>query len=281
MIRNDWMWRATVWQCGILGASTGFLALVMKNQISIVSVVFSAVAMFNFSCLILLWLNRKNNFESAAGWVYFFNILFSGIAIGINQNHWLTEKASEVFFGYKIMALMVAIQAPPKKWAGFSSLVIIFLIPTILFSSWSIEQRRFLSSQEPWFTLTLILSCIFVYYQRLQTLKLLHEKVHLEASINEWKKFAQFLLGLQHLVNSPLQIIENATELIEKKHPETSPLPEKIHQSLARLRRIGRILSKSQDNLHWEEHQMALSIEELEAEMHRISQSVQIERNLQ
>lgn len=269
---KDWMWRSAVWQSLILGFSTAILSFTMRNQLPVVSQVFMAVATFNFLSLALLGFNRKNQKETLANWLYFLNLLFSGIAIGINQQFWLmSDKPTELFFGPKIMALLVAIQAPPRKWVGISCLLVQLIIPAILLVSWSPEQKSHLSAQEPWFTFTLILSSFFVYSQRLQTFELLQDKVRLETSVQEWKKFAQFLLGLQHLVNSPLQVIETAAALIEKKHPETNPWAQKIKEALNPLRRITEMLSESQKHLHWEEIQMSLSIEDLEKEMQNLS----------
>ena len=63
-------------------------------------------------------------------------------------------------------------------------------------------------------------------------------KAAVEASADELKRFANLLLGIQHLVNSPLQIISTASDIIELKDKELSPTVSKIRNAVISVQRV-------------------------------------------
>lgn len=222
---------------------------------------------------ILFFLQDKKPIHIAS-LVYLLNIFVDGCGVLVNHYQWVQMGVPfEAFFGFKIMSLIVAMQAPTVIWVGWSSLSFLLLAPLIQYFFWNPEQQKLLGVQEPGFTIVVILSCGLIYYQRLKIFSMIQKQAQLQASAQQLRRFAHLLLGTQHLINSPLQVIETAVELIRLKHPETENLVQKIEAAFEPIRSVSRLLSFGRKHLDWEKVNIALTVEDLEKEIQKISSS--------
>lgn len=265
------MWQTTFFQSIISLSCSLILGIFLYPKTQAVGVSFLGMALLNSLFLSVLLLTGKSKNTNIASVVFLANILVAVVAISFNHFQWIQqEKPFEVFFGFKIIAITVALLAPANKWVGWSTMFILLSTPILLYNISATELMPFLNIQEPWFTITWILTCCFIYYQRLKIFNLIRAQAARQAADAELKKFANLLMGAQHLVNTPLQVIETATELIRIQHPETRHLVSKIEISFVPIRRVWGLLSFGAAELKWEEVNMALSIEALEEELARL-----------
>lgn len=269
------MWQISCLQSGISFACAAVLTLFFKNKIPGISASFLMMAVVGGVNLFILFQNRiRKNINVSSG-VYILNVVAVGFGVLINHHFWLKMGTPfEGFFGFKIVAIVVAMQAPMLTWVGWSSLSFLFVTPLAQYFIWSPEQQALLGIQEPGFTAVVILSCGFIYFQRLKILEMMQKQAQLKASEAEIRRFAHFLLGAQHLINSPLQVIESGIDLIRLKHPDTEPIVKKIEASFEPIRHVSQLLSFGRKHLNWDEVNLALTVEDLEKEIQKISSSV-------
>ncbi|MBC7465522.1 MAG: hypothetical protein H7256_05975 [Bdellovibrio sp.] len=272
----DQMWQMSCLQSEISFACAVVLTLFFKNKVSGIAASFLMMAVVNGTSLFFLFHNRINKKIEVSCFVYIANVVAVGFGVLINHHFWLKMGTPfEAFFGFKIVAIIIALQAPVVTWVGWSSLIFLFVAPLTQYFIWSPEQQGLLGIQEPGFTAVVILSCGFIYFQRLKILEMVKKQAQLKASEVEIRRFAHLLLGAQHLINSPLQVIESGIDLIRIKHPDTEPIVKKIEASFEPIRHVSRLLSFGRQHLNWDEVNLALTVEDLEKEIQKISSSVE------
>lgn len=268
------MWHITTVQSTISFFCGLVLTLFFKNKIPMISLSFMVMAIVSgINLAILFFLQDKKSLRIASA-IYILNVFVDGCGVLVNHYQWIQMGVPfEAFFGFKIISLIVAMQAPTVLWVGWSSLSFLLVAPLIQFFLWNPEQQKLLGVQEPGFTVVVILSCGLIYYQRLKIFAMIQKQAQLQASAQQIRRFAHLLLGTQHLINSPLQVIETAVELIRLKHPETESLVQKIETAFEPIRSVSRLLSFGRKHLDWDKVNIALTVEDLEKEIQKISSS--------
>ena len=266
------MWHSSVLQATIACGGSLFLAFFFRNRLVGISISCLMMGLVAALTLVILYTVSNRTKPTVAIVTYFANVIACSLGTLINHHYWLELKVPfEGFFGFKIIAILIALQAPTIAWVGWSSLGFLFITPIVQYFFWSPEQQKLLGVQEPGFTAVVILSCGYIYFQRLKIFEMVQKQARLQASAAELRRFAHFLLGAQHLINSPLQVIETAVDLIRIKHPEAEPLVKKIENSFEPIRHVSRLLSFGRKHLNWDEVNIALTVEDLEREIKKIS----------
>jgi hypothetical protein len=160
----------------------------------------------------------------------------------------------EAFTGYRLIALTIAVIAPPQKWLGALIISSVGLVMLIQYGRWmSSPSPITLSIQEPWLTLTYIIVAGFVYSYRLRTIKVERELVRVTTEAASMRCFANLMVQARHLANTPLQTIANTTELMRAQHPEVRPQLERIQRSLDRLEHLTHLLAYYEAHLSWKD----------------------------
>lgn len=273
------MWQVALNQSLILMVCAAILALIFRSTIPQVANSFLVMTFAGALSFLLLFHFRKRKSAELASWCYVFNVLISGLGVVYNHHIWVElNQPFTPFFGFKLIAIIVALQAPIIQWVGWSTLLFLFTAPVVQFLTWTNEQREILSLQEPWFTASVIIACGFIYYQRLRIIEMIRREAKLEESALQLRRFAHLLLGTQHLMNTPMQIIESGVDLIRFKSPEVEPIVNTIEKSLNPIRRISRLMSFGRQHLQWENVSLALTIEELEEEIKKIVPNVDLDQ---
>lgn len=273
------MWQVAINQSLILLVCAATLALIFRTSIPEVAGSFLTMTVSGALTFLLLFHFRKQKPVLLANWCYVFNVLVSGLGVVYNHQIWVNlNQPFTPFFGFKIILIIVALQAPVVQWVGWSTLLFLFSAPIVQFLTWTDEQRLILSVQEPWFTSTVAIACGFIYFQRLRIIEMVRKEAQLEEAADQLRRFAHLLLGTQHLMNTPMQVIESGVDLIRIKNPEIEPIVKTIEKSLGPIRRISRLMSFGRQHLQWENVSLALTIEELEAEIQKIAPNVNLEQ---
>jgi hypothetical protein len=269
---QEQMWHLAKVQSLIIFICPFILAFAFKDKQPEISISFLMLGLttgFNGSLLFFFEKTKPLNLSSS---VYFFNVLITCVFVSLNHQYWIRMGLPfETFFGFKITAILVAMQAPSRRWVGWASMSLLLFAPLTQFFLWTEKQKHLVSIQEPWFTVLVITSAGFVYFQRLKLFDMVRKNAVVEAAEVELRRYAHLLLGAQHLINSPLQVIETAATLIQLQHPDTKPLVDKIQLSFEPIRHVSRLLSFGQKHLNWDDVSMALTVEELQKEVQSFS----------
>ena len=222
---NSSIWRATqsLTACGIVCSS--LLAIGLQEKAPPVALHTCFILVGAIAGQLLMWRYRKTQPTQLASWIYLTNILVTVLMISLNHEYFVRANITFApFLGIKLLAAIIALQAPMVRWVGYVSFAALLLSPPLQFFHWSPELQANLGHMEPWLTLTIVVCAGFIYQHRLQFFEMLEKKAKLEASAAELRRFTHLLLGAQHLSNTPLQIIESATQLIRDQLPEAEPL---------------------------------------------------------
>lgn len=272
VVQTQQMWSIANIQSRIAFFGSLFLAIFFRNRNEGIMYSCLMMAAVSGANLAILFYNRIKQPKKLAASIYIVNVVACSIGVLINHHYWLLLGVPfEGFFGFKLMAVLVCMQAPMIAAIGWASLSILFLTPLLQYLVWTPEQQKLLGLQEPGFTLVVVLCCGIVYFHRLKIIEMIQRQAQIQANEAELRRFAHFLLGAQHLINSPLQVIEASVDLIRIKHPETEPLVRKIENAFEPIRHVSRLLSFGRKHLNWDEVNIALSIEDLEKEIQMLS----------
>lgn len=266
------MWQTTVYQCGlIIIFSVAIISFIQKQMplIALVHLLLLTVAVIGLA--LLMTIRKSPNQEFYASVLYLGNVVFVAFGISVNQEAWLlSEYPFQAFMGIKFTAILIAMQAPPIRWVGWSSLATLFFSPIAHYFSWGPMEKMVVGIQEPWVSCLIVLGAFVLYEQRTQMFSLLRRKAKLEAAAEEHKRYSHLLLASQNLLSTPLQVIEGTAHLIRCQHPEAASLVDRIERSFHPIREINKLLSFGRDYIEWDGLELPSSIKELEAEIKKL-----------
>jgi signal transduction histidine kinase len=264
------MWNASLIQSMLILASSLAVMGVTWHSAPSIALTFVVTSSWSLMTLLVLWMFRKSKPVDLTSWLYIGSVLICAIGVNVNQEFWLRAGIPFApFFGFKYIALLMALQAPPKRWVGRVTLSIVFIFPLIQYLSWEVTEKKLIGVQEPWLTLLSVVCAVVLYEQRLQTLAMAEKKARLEAGAQEMRRYAHLLIGAQHLLNTPLQVIQSTAELIRLRHPDSGPLVDQIDKAFVPVQEINRLLSFGRKHVDWKDVKLPETVAELEQEIYR------------
>lgn len=175
------------------------------------------------------------------------------------------------YLGIKLLALSVALFAPPRKWVGWTSFIIISIVPLVQYYHWPTVYRSQLGFQEPAMTLSFVIIAAALYVNRLHTLSLLRKEIIAQEKLAIYQRLGGLMVGLQHLNNTPLQTIEISLHLLKEKCPECISTIESMERSFHSVRRVNELLATGTAV----SQKSASTIEEFEHDVHDIGEYLQ------
>lgn len=155
------------------------------------------------------------------------------------------------FFGYKLLALAVALVAPASAWSAYLIISFCALNPTIQTLVASPVIRANYSIAEPWVSVIYAVVALFVLRHRYRTIELERRVGALEAERRAVDHMARIFLGMRDLTNSPLQAIELTTALLKEGQLTAAEAVSHLEKSMDRLEGFSRILTLYEKNMDW------------------------------
>lgn len=210
----------------------------------------------------ILWINKK----SKPACILSFMPLYTTLVVVANvlYNHQYYIQHQEILFmpyiGIKILIVALALAAPTTRWVGWLSIGICGIAPSVQYYLWPLELQQRLPMQEPWITTILAIASIFLYAHRCRVYELMRKEEQAEAL----RRYSQLLLSAQHLLNTPLQVIELSTSLITKSDEERKMALTNIQKSMQTIRHLNDLLAFEEVSIRWDDLKLPGSIEEFE-----------------
>jgi hypothetical protein len=271
---TDEMWRVTL-ALYYVALATGIVAVAAFRYRAPVLMSNNAV-LFLVSAvgIAVLSLRKKRKSLALANFLWLALVATSLFIMWNNHDFYvLSERKFNVFAGVKFIAILVCLFAPPTRWVGFTSLAVAGLVTLIRYYTWPIGVREALSIQEPWMTAIFIAAAYALYFHRLKSLQLQREAALFQAKAEILQRFAHLLINAQHLVNTPLQTIQNTAKILRVKHPETAETLQVLDRSLIRVREIVELFSQFDSYVSWKELEMPDTIEEFRKQAKELLES--------
>lgn len=176
----------------------------------------------------------------------------------------------EPFLGIKVIALFLPLFCPPKRWVARVTLPLLAVAAVIQFFSWPQEVRMQAGVQEPWATVAFVILSGITYRFRLNFAELrLAQRVTAERNLL-LQRIAHVLMGTKHLMNTPLQTLEVALDVIRKERPLAADLSTSIENSFESIRRIATTLSFADPHVTWESYELPANVTELNLQIEKI-----------
>jgi hypothetical protein len=163
-----------------------------------------------------------------------------------------THVPFELFSGYKLVPIAVAVIAPAQVWLGYSILGVCAVTPFILFFAlFTDDLRSHIAIQEPWSSLIFVIVAFFIYRHRLKAIELMQVASKLTAERKALDDLARIFLGLRDLTNTPLQSIELTAGLLSSNKLSAPQGATYLERALVRLRDLSQILSSYEQEVDW------------------------------
>lgn len=205
------------------------------------TVIFLVLSIIGFA---LLQTSFKKPSRNVVGIFFISFVILITISILMNQQHFVENfDVFEPYFVAKLLAISIALSAPPKLWVGWMSLFIVGLAPVIQYYSWPPFYRSQLGAQEPTMTIAFVIVAAVLYINRLRTLTLLKKEVIATEKLTFIQRLGGLMVGLQHLNNTPLQTMEISLELMREKCPECLSIIESMDRSYHSIVRVNKLLA--------------------------------------
>lgn len=211
--------------------------------------------------LLILWLNKKNKPEFLVTINPLITTAIVVASVLINHSYYVQQELLFMpYIGIKILIVVLALSAPPKRWVGWTAFFVCAAAPVIQYYLWSPEVRLKLPVQEPWITVIFAVAGVFLYAHRCRV----HELLRKEEQAEALRRYSRLLLASQHLLNTPLQVIELSTSLITKSDEDRKVALENIKKSMETIRHLNQMLSFGESTIVWDGMKLPRSIEEFE-----------------
>lgn len=226
------------------------------------------------SCLFVLWINRKK--KPAYLTVVMPLVVSIIVTASVLYNHEEYVQQQILFMPYigiKILIVTLALSAPPNRWVGWFAFIVSGGAPVAQYYSWAPELRMKLPVQEPWITVIVAVAGIFLYLYRCRVYELMRKEEQAEAL----RRYSRLLLASQHLLNTPLQVIELSTSLITRSDAERKVALENIKKSMATIRHLNQLLSFGEKTIAWDDIKLPRSIEEFEKNVQEFKKIHEVE----
>jgi len=269
------MWRASVMLAGMaagsaLIASIGFL---FKAPIQVRPML--AASMAELVILIILLAFRKGARLSLSIPSFLLGTVVVLSAIWVNQTFYLsTDLVHEFFAGNKILALGIALIAPPILWVGITAIFAAGIAPVVQFALLAPQMRQKLPLQEPWLTWIYIAVALALFLFRRKWHETQLRSARNEARALVLQQFAHLLINAQHLTNTPLQTIENSVAVLRARCPEQVELIATLKRALARVKEVMKLFSNSDSYIDWREMELPKTVAEFEMRLNELLEKV-------
>jgi hypothetical protein len=242
-------------------------ALIPVLTLFMMATVLAAVALF---------FARKKEPLRLAELIYLFLIFVSVTAVWSCQEYWAQlNQPFQAFIGYKILTVLFAIQAPSSRWVGWGSKLCLFAVPLLQYYLWTPNAQALIGPQEPWLTVVTVACASFIYHRRLKHMQITRNQARLEALSFTSHRFAHLLLGLQHLSNTPLQVIESSIQLLRDRPEEQTEMLLKIEKALTPLIQVSGVLSLDRLQLNWKDVRLPATVQEFETEIAELAKEIE------
>lgn len=221
---------------------------------------------------IFIFLKRNSASDNVPAWAFLFVTSILVGLVAINHEYFFRQvMLFQPYVGIKLLAIAIALIAPPKRWVGWSALALAGVAPAIQ-CFFLLNDHSKLGIQEPYITFIFIITAGFLYYNRLKVFQVLQKNEEALAL----GRYGQLMLGAQHLQNSPLQAIEFSMSLISKDDPNSQVAVESIQKSLTSVRHLNKLLSFAESNVRWGNLRLPADIDEFESELNELKKRMQI-----
>jgi hypothetical protein len=150
----------------------------------------------------------------------------------------------EPFIGAKLMALALALVAPPSLWVGLVAVVATGLVPIAEFFHWPAEVQRAMPMTEPWTTLLYSAVAVGLLVHRRHQLSSQRRLVEAETRAASFQLYMRKFLAVRDLTSSPLQSIGMSVGTLRSRYPDAKPQLDRIERQVERLACMTRALSR-------------------------------------
>ncbi len=247
------MWRASLtltFMVLAVGVVSAYYLYYTMPVLVIPSCIMAIIGFISF--LILLTLGDRTSLTLSI-LLFLLNI---GVVMGcIWVNHFYyfdAHKLIEPFAGNKILALAIALIAPPIPWVGFVTITAAGAAPIAQFSTLSSEIRQTLPLQEPWMSQIYGIVAVIAYFFRLKLFETQKRLAQIEAKTLLLQEFSHLLLNAQHLANTPLQTIENSVAILRARVPEQEEIIEPLGRAVSKVREVVLLFSYCDSHINWQ-----------------------------
>ncbi len=274
-----------MWQTAqLMTMNTSISAIIVLVGISQKAPALIAEVSFLLLCTVAaglaLFFARKQEPLRLAEAIYLFLICIGVNAVWHCQAYWAElNQPFQAFLGYKVFAVLFAIQAPSSRWVGWGSKLCLFTVPLLQYYLWPPEVKALIGPQEPWLTVLTVVCSGIIYHRRLKHMQVTRNQARLEALSFTSHRFAHLLLGLQHLSNTPLQVIESSIQLLRDRPEDQVDMLAKMEKALVPLIQVSSALSLDRLPLNWQNVRLPATVEEFETEILELAKEIEHHQN--
>lgn len=150
----------------------------------------------------------------------------------------------EPFIGAKLMALALALIAPPSLWIAVVALLATAVVPLVEFYHWPAHVQATMPMNEPWTTLLYAVIALGLLLHRRHQLAAHRQMVRAQTRAASFEAYTRKFLAVRDLSSSPLQSIETTVGLLRCTYPASKRQFDRIGRQLDRLRVLNVALSR-------------------------------------
>jgi hypothetical protein len=210
-------------------------------------------ALIALMLLVVLFIWRKTPSVKWASIVYSVTtvsvvtvLLLSNVQFAVSEKHWVPFQAS------KLGCLIAAVLAP-GFWVGLLSILAYCLSALLQFQFFfPPEIRTQVDAGEPWPILAFGLAGVLALVYRFRRAQLEQEVAQIHAQNFAIRELANAFLSIRDLMNTPLQVIEVAVELLRNSNKPAKSILDHIERSVQSLREINSMLAQHEKDIESE-----------------------------
>lgn len=191
-----------------------------------------------------LWLRRRNASDTLCALVFVCIVGPFWLTFWITEvNHAMSGRYEQPFVGPKLMLFVVSALCPTRP--RLLAPLLLAAVSTEVAAMWVHLQfgavPSVLATGEPWISVSYVLLACFLFGSRLHWMRLHEELTVARAEATVLQTTNEAFVAVQDLANTPLQSLEIALELMDRRRP-TDPLVGRAQRAVQRLRALTRHL---------------------------------------
>lgn len=194
--------------------------------------------------------------------LFVLNAACVSIALCVLDGHIATAGAHWTYFQATKLGALVAGMLAPGFVVGLVAIAIHVGATTSQFLAFPPELQARLGFGEPWPTLAFGLAGACLLLHRLRVRELEEEAMRAFADAEATRRVAHSLLEVRDRMNSPLQSIELATTLLDRKKADPEAIRHSLERSCASLRELNHLLKHHEAALDWSTGRGGLGVSE-------------------
>lgn len=196
-----------------------------------------ATALIALATLALLVARRRKPNAALITATFVINALATLITLYVTNPYYAMAASSWVpFQGNKLACLLVALLSPSFA-IGFLAMLMFGGAGALQHHGFSPELQAKVGLTEPWMTWAFVMAGIVALVFRFGKMNLERTLLKAEAEAAAATRIAHMLLGIRDLMNTPLQSLEIATELLEDRGDDK--VLERIRRAVKSLREVN------------------------------------------